>query len=107
MGQDYIRTAWSKGLRERAVIFKHGLKNGMIPVMVFLGLGFSMIIGGQVLIETVFVIPGMGLLAVNAMGNSDYPVIQGVILVIAVIVLLTNLLVDLSYGWLDPRVQYR
>ncbi len=107
MGQDYIRTAWSKGLRERAVIFKHGLKNGMIPIMVFIGLGISLIIGGSVLIETVFVIPGIGLLAVNAMGNSDYPVIQGVIMVFAVIVLLTNLLVDLSYGWLDPRVQYR
>jgi len=107
MRQDYIRTAWSKGLRERAVIFKHGLKNGLIPVMVFLGLGLSVIVGGSVLIETVFAIPGMGRLAVEAMGNSDYPVIQGVVLVFAVIVLLTNLLVDLSYGWLDPKVQYR
>ena len=107
MSQDYIRTAWSKGLRERGVIFKHALKNGLIPIMVFLGLGLSIIVGGSVLIETVFVIPGMGLLAVNAMGNSDYPVIQGVVLVIATMVLLTNLLVDLSYGWLDPRVQYR
>jgi len=107
MRQDYIRTAWSKGLTERGVIFKHGLKNGLIPVMVFLGLGLSAIVGGSVLIETVFAIPGMGRLAVEAMGNSDYPVIQGVILVIAVMVLLTNLLVDLSYGWLDPRVQYR
>lgn len=107
MQQDYIRTAWSKGLRERGVIFKHGLKNGLIPIMVFLGLGISVIIGGSVLIETVFAIPGIGRMAVEAMGNSDYPVIQGVILVFAVIVLLTNLLVDLSYGWLDPRVQYR
>jgi peptide/nickel transport system permease protein len=107
MRQDYIRTAWSKGLRERGVIFKHGLKNGLIPIMVFLGLGISVIIGGSVLIETVFAIPGMGRMAVEAMGNSDYPVIQGVILVFAVVVLLTNLLVDLSYGWLDPRVQYR
>jgi len=106
MRQDYIRTAWSKGLKERGVIFKHGLKNGLIPVMVFLGLGISVIIGGSVLIETVFAIPGMGRLAVEAMGNSDYPVIQGVVLVFAIIVLLTNLLVDLSYGWLDPRVQY-
>ena len=107
MSQDYIRTAWSKGLRERGVIFKHALKNGLIPIMVFLGLGLSVIVGGSVLIETVFSIPGMGLLAVNAMGNSDYPVIQAVVLIIAVMVLLTNLLVDLSYGWLDPRVQYR
>jgi peptide/nickel transport system permease protein len=107
MSQDYIRTAWSKGLKERAVIFKHGLKNAMIPVMVFVGLGFSVIVGGSVLIETVFVIPGMGIMAVNAMSNSDFPIIQAVVLIVAVVVLLTNLLVDLSYGWLDPRVQYR
>ena len=107
MHQDYIRTAWSKGLRERAVIIRHGLKNGLIPVMVFLGLGISAIVGGSVLIETVFAIPGVGRMAVEAMGNSDYPVIQGVVLVMAVVVLITNLLVDLSYGWLDPRVQYR
>ena len=107
MSQDYMRTAWSKGLRERAVIFKHGLKNSLIPIMVFLGLGLSVIVGGSVLIETVFAIPGMGRMAVEAMGNSDYPVIQGVVLVFAVMVLITNLLVDLSYGWLDPRVQYR
>lgn len=107
MRQDYIRTAWSKGLRERGVVFKHGLKNGLIPVMVFLGLGISVIVGGSVLVETVFAIPGMGRMAVEAMGNADYPVIQGVVLIVAVVVLLTNLLVDLSYGWLDPRVQYR
>jgi peptide/nickel transport system permease protein len=107
MSQDYIRTAWSKGLKERGVIFRHGLKNGLIPIMVFLGLGLSVIVGGSVLIETVFAIPGMGRMAVEAMGNSDYPVIQGVVLVFAVMVLMTNLLVDLSYGWLDPRVQYR
>ena len=107
IAQDYIRTAWSRGLTERAVIIKHGLKNSLIPIMVFLGLGLSVIVGGSVLIETVFVIPGMGRMAVEAMGTSDYPVIQGVVLVVAIMVLLTNLLVDLSYGWLDPRVQYR
>jgi peptide/nickel transport system permease protein len=107
MSQDYMRTAWSKGLKERAVIIKHGLKNSLIPVMVLIGLGLSGIVGGSVLIETVFNIPGMGRLAVTAMGNSDYPVIEGVVLVFAVIVLVTNLIVDLSYGWLDPRVQYK
>jgi peptide/nickel transport system permease protein len=107
MRQDYIRTAWSKGLKERAVIIKHGLKNGLIPVMVLIGLGLSGIVGGSVLVETVFAVPGMGRMAVEAMGNSDYPVIQGVVLVFAVMVLLTNLIVDLSYGWLDPRVQYK
>jgi peptide/nickel transport system permease protein len=107
MRQDYIRTAWSKGLKERAVIIKHGLKNGLIPVMVLIGLGLSGIVGGSVLVETVFAVPGMGRMAVEAMGNSDYPVIQGVVLIFAVMVLLTNLIVDLSYGWLDPRVQYK
>jgi peptide/nickel transport system permease protein len=106
MRQDYMRTAWSKGLRERGVIIKHGLKNSLIPVMVLLGLGLSGIVGGSVLVETVFAIPGMGRMAVEAMGNSDYPVIQGVVLTFAVMVLLTNLIVDLSYGWLDPRIQY-
>lgn len=106
MRQDYIRTAWSKGLKERAVILRHGLKNGLIPVIVLLGLGLSGIIGGSVLVETVFNVPGMGRLAVEAMGNQDYPVIQGVVLFFAAMVLLTNLIVDLSYGWFDPRVQY-
>jgi peptide/nickel transport system permease protein len=107
MSQDYMRTAWSKGLKERAVIVKHGLKNGLIPVMVLIGLGLTGIIGSSVLIETVFAIPGIGRLAVEAMGNSDYPIVQGVVFIFAIIVLLTNLIVDLSYGWLDPRVQYK
>ena len=107
MQQDYIRTAWSKGLKEQGVILRHALKNSLIPVMVFVGLGIGVIVGGSVLVETVFVIPGMGLYVVQGMGNSDYPVIQGVILIVAIVVLITNLLVDLSYGWLDPRVQYR
>lgn len=106
MRQDYIRTAWSKGLKERGVIIKHGLKNGLIPVIVLLGLGLSQIVGGSVLVETVFNVPGMGRLAVTAMSNQDYPVVQGVVLFFAVMVLLSNLIVDLSYGWLDPRVQY-
>jgi peptide/nickel transport system permease protein len=107
MTQDYMRTAWSKGLKERIVITRHGLKNSLIPVMVLIGLGLSQIVGGSVLVETVFAVPGMGKMAVEAMGNSDYPVIQGFVLVISIVVLLTNLLVDLSYGWLDPRVQYK
>jgi peptide/nickel transport system permease protein len=105
--QDYIRTAWSKGLRERGVIMKHALKNGLIPVVVMAGLGLSGIIGGSVLVETVFNIPGMGRLAVTAMLSQDYPVTQGVMLFFAAMVLVTNLIVDLSYGWLDPRVQYQ
>lgn len=106
MRQDYVRTAWSKGLRERAVIIRHALKNGLIPVVTLKGVTLTVIVGGSVLIETVFSIPGMGRLAVEGLNSQDYAVVQGVILVIGIFVLLINLLIDLSYGWLDPRVRY-
>jgi len=104
--QDYIRTAWSKGLTERVVVLKHALKNGIIPVVTLAGMAIPLIIGGQVLIETVFGIPGMGRLAVTALFSRDYAIVQGIVLVIAVFVLLCNLIVDISYGWLDPRIRY-
>ncbi len=104
--QDYIRTAWSKGLRERAIIIKHALKNSLIPVVTVMGLQVRFIFGGAVLIEQVFAIPGMGRLLVDATFGSDYLLVQGAVLVIGIIVVLTNLLVDISYGWLDPRVRY-
>ena len=106
MHQDYIRTAWAKGLRERAVIIKHALKNGLIPVVTLLGTGLSTILGGSVLIETVFAIPGMGRLAVTSVTSQDYPYVQAIILIVATVTLLSNLLVDLLYGWLDPRIRY-
>jgi peptide/nickel transport system permease protein len=106
MRQDYIRTAWSKGLRERWVVLKHALKNALIPVITLLGMGFSHIIGGTVLIETVFNIRGMGLTLVSAVFSRDYPVVQGYVFFIAITVLLVNLMVDISYGWLDPRIRY-
>jgi peptide/nickel transport system permease protein len=106
MRQDYVRTAWSKGLKERGVIIKHALKNGLIPVVTLLGFQVSHIFGGSVLIETVFNIPGMGRLAVDGIINQDYPIVQGVILLIATVVALTNMLVDVSYGWLDPRIRF-
>jgi peptide/nickel transport system permease protein len=106
MRQDYIRTAWSKGLKERLVVTRHALKNGLIPVVTLLGMSLSNIIGGSVLMETVFNIPGMGRMAVNAVFNHDYPVVQGFILLIALTVLTINLIVDISYGWLDPRIRY-
>lgn len=105
--QDYIRTAWSKGLRERTIVIRHVLKNGLVPVITLIGIQVSHIIGGAVLIETVFNIPGMGRLMVDSVFAKDYPVIQGGILLIAAMVVLTNLVVDISYSWLDPRVQYR
>jgi peptide/nickel transport system permease protein len=106
MKEDYIRTAWSKGLRERLVILRHGLKNGLIPVVTLLGMSLSMIIGGSVIIETVFNIPGMGRLAASAVSNQDYPYIQCVVFFIAIVVLLVNFLVDMTYAWLDPRIKY-
>jgi peptide/nickel transport system permease protein len=104
--QDYVRTAMSKGLRERIIIFRHVLKNGLIPVVTMSGMGLSLIIGGAVIIETVFNIPGMGRLAVTSVFNQDYPYVQGIILIVAASILLINLLVDLTYGWLDPRIRY-
>ena len=106
INQDYIRTAWSKGLRENTVIIRHAMKNGLIPVITFMGIGLGTIIGGSVLIETVFNIPGMGRLVVQAALNKDMFVVQGCTLLIALIVIVMNLLVDISYGWLDPRIRY-
>jgi peptide/nickel transport system permease protein len=106
MRQDYIRTAWSKGLKERMVVMKHALKNGLIPVVTLSGMGLSIILGGSVLIETVFNIQGVGQTVVNAVFAHDYPVVQGFIFFIAIGVLFINFAVDISYGWLDPRIRY-
>ncbi len=104
--QDYIRTAWSKGLSERVVINKHALKNSLIPVITLLGIGIGMVFGGSVLVETVFAVPGIGRLLVNSVFAQDYVVVQSGTLVIATIIVLSNLLVDIGYGWLDPRIRY-
>jgi peptide/nickel transport system permease protein len=104
--QDYIRTALAKGLSERAIIIKHATRNGIIPVITLIGLNIRQIFGGQVLVEKVFNIPGMGRLSVDALFSQDYAIVQGVILVIALVVVVANLLVDLSYGWIDPRIRY-
>jgi peptide/nickel transport system permease protein len=104
--QDYVRTAWSKGLRERAVVLKHALKNALIPVVTVLGLQVAGIAGGAVIIEWIFGIPGMGQFLVDAIVQRDYPVIQGINLIIVTIIVLTNLTVDLVYAVLDPRIRY-
>jgi peptide/nickel transport system permease protein len=106
MRQDYIRTAWSKGLKERNIITKHALKNGLIPIVTLAGMGVPMIVGGAVLIETVFNIPGMGRLAVTSVLNQDYPYVQGIVLIISAAVIFINFAVELTYGWLDPRIRY-
>jgi peptide/nickel transport system permease protein len=104
--QDYVRTAWAKGLREGLVVLKHALKNALIPVVTVLGLQLAGIVGGAVIIEWIFGIPGMGQFLVDAIVQRDYPVIQGINLVIVTVIVLTNLSVDLIYAVLDPRIRY-
>ena len=104
--QDYIRTAWAKGLTERIVISKHALKNSLIPVVTLLGLSVGIVFGGSVLVEKVFAIPGVGRLLVSSIYGQDYVVVQSITLVIALMVLLANLIVDISYAWFDPRIRY-
>jgi peptide/nickel transport system permease protein len=104
--QDYVRTAWSKGLSYRVVIFKHALRNAIVPIVTLLGLAVPLLLGGSVLIEQVFAIPGMGRLAVDSIMRQDYPYVQGITLLMAAAVVFTNLLVDLTYSWIDPRVRY-
>jgi peptide/nickel transport system permease protein len=104
--QDYIRTAWAKGLSQRLVIFRHAMKNSLIPVITLMGMGVGAVFGGAVLEETVFAIPGVGRLMVSSIFGQDYVVVQAITFVIAVIVLVVNLVVDISYGWFDPRIRY-
>jgi peptide/nickel transport system permease protein len=103
---DYVRTAWSKGLREKVVVTRHVLKNSLIPVVTMLGISVGLIFGGSVIIETMYGIPGVGWLLVTSIFGRDYVVIQGGTLVIAAIVIFVNLIVDISYGWFDPRIRY-
>jgi len=104
--QDYIRTAWSKGLNERTVVMRHALKNGLIPVITLVGMHVRLIFGGSVLIETVFNIPGMGRMMVDAVFGQDYVVVQGGVLIMSACIIAANLMVDISYGWFDPRIRY-
>ncbi len=105
--QDYIRTAWAKGLRERAVINRHAMKNTLIPVITIWGSQIAIIFGGTVILESIFSLPGVGQMSLTAIQQRDYTQIQFNVLMLASIVVLINLLVDLTYGWLDPRIRYR
>lgn len=107
LSQDYVRTAKAKGLSQKAVLFRHALKNAAVPVVTVIGIGVALLIGGAVATETVFSIPGLGRLTVDSILRRDYPVIQGVILFFSAVYLLVNLVVDLSYLALDPRIRYR
>ncbi|HLZ72298.1 MAG TPA: ABC transporter permease [Dehalococcoidia bacterium] len=104
--QDFIRTAWSKGLRERTVVLRHGVKVGLIPIVTVLGLQFSVLLGGAVIAEQVFALPGMGRSLLGAVSRRDYPLVQAYVLIFSLVYLLMNLLVDLLYGYLDPRITY-
>ena len=105
--QDYIRTAWAKGLQERTVILRHAVRNSLIPVVTLIGLQAPLLIGGAVIIEQIFVLPGMGLMMLEAVNQRDYPVIMGVVLFGAIVFYTMNLVVDLSYHFLDPRVRVK
>src|SRR5262249_45420922 len=105
--EDYIRTAWAKGLRERAVVVRHALKNSMLPVITLIGTEFAFLIGGLVVTETVFTLNGVGRFVVDAIAHRDYPVVQALVFLIAFGFVVINLLVDLTYAWFDPRIRYR
>jgi len=106
LSEDYIRTAKAKGVETRAVLMKHALRNAGVPVVTVIGIGIALLIGGVVVTETVFNIPGIGRLVVDAISKRDYPIIQGVILVFSAVYVIINLLVDLSYTLIDPRIRY-
>ena len=101
-----MRTARSKGLREMAVLGRHALKNAILPVVTISGSQFGRLLGGTIIVETIFVMPGMGALLVESISTRDFPVLQAIVLLIALVVLVLNLVVDLGYAWLDPRIRY-
>jgi peptide/nickel transport system permease protein len=104
--QDYIRTAWSKGLKESLVVLRHALKNALIPIVTIWGMQVPFLLGGTVIIEQIFGLPGIGRLLVDAIASRDEVLISGIVLIMAVVVMLTNLVVDLIYAYLDPRIHY-
>ena len=105
--QDYVRTAWAKGLKERVVIMRHAIKNALVPVVTLIGMQLPLLVGGSVIIENIFNLPGLGRLMVIALNSRDYPVVSGINLFFATMVLGVNLVIDLTYPYLDPRVRYR
>ena len=107
MRQDYTRTAWAKGLSERVIVIRHALKNALIPVITIIGMQIPMLIGFSVIIEQIFVLPGMGRYLLDAINHRDYPIVSGINIVLATFVVVINLIVDLAYGWMDPRIHYQ
>lgn len=105
MRQDYVRTAWAKGVGEKRILFVHALRNAMILVITIIGGSIAASIGGSVILETMFSMPGLGQQMVSALGNRDYPLVQGCVLILSIIVMVVNLIVDIAYKWIDPRVE--
>jgi peptide/nickel transport system permease protein len=105
--QDYIRTAWSKGLKEKVIVLRHTIKNALIPVVTLIGLQLPILVGGSVIMENIFNLPGLGRLLLIALSDRDYTVVSGVNLVFGTVVLLNNLLIDMIYAYLDPRIRYK
>ena len=106
MRQDYIRTAWAKGLKERVVVIRHALKNAFIPIITIIGWQLPLLIGGTVIIENIFQLPGMGQLMINATNNRDYTMVSAVLFIYTIAMVVINLIIDLIYAFLDPRVHY-
>jgi peptide/nickel transport system permease protein len=106
LAEDYVRTAFAKGLAPRAVLVRHALKNASLPVITLLGIEFAFLIGGLVVTETVFNLPGVARYLIEAIQGRDYPVVQNLVMFIAIIVVMANLTVDLLYAWVDPRIKY-
>jgi ABC-type dipeptide/oligopeptide/nickel transport system permease component len=107
LGQDYIRTARSKGLAERRVLYRHGLKNALIPVVTLIGIDLGYRLGGTVIVETIFAWPGMGRMIIQAINTKDMPLVQASVIVLALIFVAVNLLVDVFYVYIDPRIRFR
>ena len=105
--QDYIRTAWSKGLKERVVLVRHAIRNALMPIVTLVGLSLPLLVGGSVIMENIFNLPGLGRLMLTALNDRDYPLVSGVNLFFGALVLVTNLLIDMIYPYIDPRVRYR
>ncbi len=105
--QDYVRTAWAKGLKERAVVMRHALKNALIPVVILIGLQVPIVVGGVVIIEQIFNLPGLGRLLIEAVSYRDYTMIMGIMLFFGLGMVLINLIVDLTYSFIDPRIRYK
>ena len=105
--QDYVRTAWAKGLKERVIVFRHVLKNSFIPIITMIGNIFPIMLGGNVIVENMFGLPGVGRYGLDATVNRDYPIVIGLVLIASLLVMINYVVVDISYGWLDPRIRYK